>query len=415
MSCSNYRQSGTALMLALGLATGVVAPIVQPAPASAQTTFYDVPSNYWAQGFIQELASRDVIKGFPDGSFRPNEPVTRAQFASMVRNAFNRAQIRGNVSFVDVPSNYWAASAIQSAYTTGFMAGYPGNVFNPSQNIPRVQVLVSLANGLSYSNSASAETVLQQYYSDAGQVPGYAVPSVAAATQNQVVVNYPDVRFLNPNQTATRADVAAFIYQALNRAGQVGTINSPYIVGQTAPTQPTAQLRIPAGTVLPVRYEKEKILLAPNETVPVTLTVSQNIVTSQGTVLIPAGSQVVGALQPAQGGSQFVAQELVLTNGQRLAIDARSEVVTKTEQIQKGVNAGSILQGAALGAAAATGISAVTGDRAIATEEVLGGAGAGALLGVFLGRDRVTLVSIDPDADLSLTLGSDLRISHVGL
>ncbi|PSB06065.1 S-layer protein, partial [filamentous cyanobacterium CCP2] len=58
------------------------------------------------------------------------------------------------------------------------------------------------------------------------------------------------------------------------------------------------------------------------------------------------------------------------------------------------------------GAGAAAGVSAVTGDRAIATEEVLGGAGLGALAGLFLGRNRVTLIAIDPEADLELTLNS---------
>ena len=58
--------------------------------------------------------------------------------------------------------------------------------------------------------------------------------------------------------------------------------------------------------------------------------------------------------------------------------------------------------------ACAAAVAAVTGDRAIATEEVLGGAGIGGLLGLFLGRDRVTLIRVDPDQDLNLTLNSDL-------
>jgi len=208
---------------------------------------------------------------------------------------------------------------------------------------------------------------------------------------------------------ATRADVAAFIYQALVSNGNVASITSPYIVG--AGTQPSRQVRIPAGTTIPVRYtDAKKILVAPTETSPLTLTVAQNITTSQGTVLIPAGTKVIGQLRPAQGGSQFVAQELVYPNGQRLAVNASSDVITKTEEVRKGVNAGNVIKDAALGAAAAAGISAVTGDRAIATEEVLGGAGVGALLGVFLGRDSVTLITIDPNTDLNLRLNSDLAL-----
>jgi hypothetical protein len=97
------------------------------------------------------------------------------------------------------------------------MVGYPGGVFKPQEQIPRVQVLVSLANGLSLSsNNANALSV----YKDASQIPNYASGPVAAATQRQLVVNYPTPSQLNPNRVATRADVAAFVYQALVNAGR---------------------------------------------------------------------------------------------------------------------------------------------------------------------------------------------------
>jgi hypothetical protein len=73
--------------------------------------------------------------------------------------------------------------------------------------------------------------------------------------------------------------------------------------------------------------------------------------------------------------------------------------------------AASILRGAAIGAGAATILAGVTGDRAIATEEVLGGAGLGALTGVFLGKGKTDVFVINPNTDLELRLQSDLRIS----
>jgi hypothetical protein len=404
------RRSSTALLVAASFIGSSAISLFSTTSAFAQTTFNDVPTGYWAQTFIQELASRDIIKGFPDGGFRPNDPVTRAQFAAMLSKAVKKAPMRGGVTFVDVDSSYWAASAIQTSYTTGFMSGYPGNVFEPTQNIPRVQVLVSLANGLNYSATQATETILQTY-ADASGIPNYARNSVAAATENRLVVNYPNVQFLGPNQTATRAEVAAFIYQSLVRSGQANAIASPYIVGQTTPTPPVQnQVRIPAGNTIAVQYAKDKILLGPDEKVPLVLNVAQNIANSQGTILIPAGTQVVGELRTVSGGAQFFASELVFANGQRKAINATSKVVTTTEKVDKGVNVGGLLQNAALGAAAAAAISAVTGDRAIATEEVLGGAGVATLIGLFLGRNSVTLASVNPNTDLALTLNSDLLL-----
>lgn len=410
MSSLNRWQSGTVSFMALSLTAGAVAPLVAPAPSFAQTSaFTDVPSNYWASPFITELARRDIIAGFPDNSFRPQQPVTRAQFAAIVRKAFQKAAGRGAIQFTDVPTNYWAYDAIQQAYTSGFLAGYPGNRFEPNQNIPREQVLVSLANGLDYSHAGEPTTILQQYYSDANAISDYARNPIAAATERQTVVNYPNVRFLNPTQTATRADVAAFIYQALVNSGQVTAINSPYVVAQQ-PTTPLA-VTIPTGVTIPVRYEQaERILVTKDETAPLTLTVAQNVVSREGTVLIPAGSQVVGELRPAEGGSQFVARELVLTTNQRYEINATSEVITKTERIRKGAKVGTIVKDAALGGAAAAAIQAVTGDRDIEVGTTLGGAGIGAVAGLFLGRQSVDLIAIDPNTDLQLTLGSDLTL-----
>ena len=408
---SSYRplRSGTALFSALTLLAGAATPIVVfQAPTYAQSTFSDLSSDYWARGFIQELANRGVISGFPDGTFRPNDPVTRAQFAAMVRQAFPRSATRNPVSFNDVPSNYWASEAIRAAYTTGFLSGYPDNFFRPDQNIPRAQVLVSLANGLGYNTTGTIGTTLQ-VYRDANGIPDWARSSIAAATERQIVVNYPDVSTLNPNRSATRAEVAAFIYQALVSSGQVAAIQSPYVVGSQTSVPTQGAVQIPSGVNIPVQYSQaEKIYVSAEEPepVPVTLTVARNLVSQTGQVLIPAGSQIEGEIRIVSGGARFYSREVILPNNTRLPINATSAIVNTTQEINRRTNVGVILAGAALGAGAAAGVSAVTGDRAIATEEVLGGAGLGALAGLFLGRNRVTLIAIDPEADLELTLNS---------
>lgn len=407
-------QSAAALTVALGFTTGGFTPIVASAPAvaqtRAQTQFTDVSSRHWAHTFIVSLADRNIIAGFPDSTFRPDEPVTRAQYAAMVRQAFSQSAIRSATSFVDVPTNYWAISAIDEAYTMGFLSGYPGNIFRPNQNIPRAQVLVSLANGLNYSASNLATV---QVYRDAATIPDYAVASIAAATDRRLVVNYPDVQTLRPNQTATRADVAAFIYQALASQNQVATVSSPYIVSAQSTNQPTAQQQLAAGTKVSVEYTAaEKIVLLPQETLPLTLQVSQSVLDSRGRVLIPAGSQVIGELRPSGGGSQFVAEEMVLLNGQRLAVNATSQTVTRTETVRRGVGGvDEILIGAALGSGAAAAIAELTGNDRIEIFEVLAGTATGAIAATILGRDRVEMITIQPANDLQLTINESLVLA----
>ncbi|MBP0031044.1 hypothetical protein [Roseofilum sp. Guam] len=171
---------------------------------------------------------------------------------------------------------------------------------------------------------------------------------------------------------------------------------------------------IPEGVILPMVYDRtETVVIAPDETFELVLTIPDNITSRQGQLLIPKGSQVRGALQPIAGntvGTRFVAEELILVNGSRLPLDAVSRRFTETEQIGRS-RATSVLRGAAIGAGAATILAGITGDRAIATEEILGGAGLGALTGVFLGGGKSDVFVIDPNTDLDLRLRSDLRIS----
>lgn len=450
-----YRwQAGPALLVVFGMSASAVAPLVTTAPALAQSTFYDIQGN-WAQACVEDLARRNVISGYPDGSFRPGSPVSRAEFAAMVRRAFPAAaQTRNSVQFADVPSDYWAYTSIQEAYRTGFLSGYPGNVFNPNQKIPRAQVLVSLASGLNYTPTGSVTTTLNASFEDAGAIPEYAQSAIAAATQRQLVVNYPNVKVLNPNQLASRADVASFLCQGLRGTERASLVPSQYVAGTSS-----SMLQLAAGTSIPVRYDKaERIIVAPNETTPLTLTVARDVM-SQGTVLIPANAQVVGQLQPASGGSQFVARELVI-NGQQTQINASSNVVSTTRSVRdrdfkailggaalgagaaagisaitgdNNINAAEVLTGAgvgagagasknrkitsvlrdiAIGAAVGTGISAVTGDRTIATDEVVGGAAAGATIGGIVDRQVDQVVVIAPNTDLTLALNTDLTLQR---
>jgi hypothetical protein len=297
----------------------------------------------------------------------------------------------------------------------GFMAGYPGNIFNPNQNIPRAQVLVSLANGLNFtSNNLS----VLQTFSDASIIPSYAINSIAAATENRMVVNYPNVQILNPNQSATRADVAAFIYQALASQGQAVALNSPYIVGvavnppSNLPGTNPPRIALSAGSSIPVYFsEAEEVIFLPSETLATTLTVRQNVVNSNGQIVVGQGSRVVGEFRPSGEGSVFVAREIILTNGQRLALNAISSTITETETLREGINPAIVAGSAVFGAGAAAAIEGLTGRRTINTSEVLAGGAAGAIVGTiadnFLGRKSVEVIQLNSNTNLSLALNGD--------
>ncbi|ACC84385.1 S-layer homology domain-containing protein [Nostoc punctiforme] len=196
-----------------------------------QVGFSDVSTNYWAKDFIAELASMEILEGFPDGTFRPDAPVTRAQFAAMLRKAFAKGKIRQAIAFKDVSTQYWAYNAISEVYQMGFLNAVIGKDFNPSQSLSRVDILVALARGLNYQSSGSTDTILS-VYSDATSIRSEYRSLIAALTQRGIVVNYPNVNLLNVERVATRSEVSALLYQALSSTGQVANISSQYVVGQ---------------------------------------------------------------------------------------------------------------------------------------------------------------------------------------
>ncbi|MGG6268373.1 S-layer homology domain-containing protein [Leptolyngbya sp. AN03gr2] len=215
-------------MVANLIAVGTIASLSVQNPVQAQTTFPDVKPDYWAAPFIQPLVDRGIIRGFQDGNFRPNDPVTRAQFAVMVGKAFDRPTVRNAIRFTDVPTNYWAASDIQTAYREGFFSGYPGNIFKPAQSIPRGQMFQALSSGLKLDYTGSFLSIVGAF-KDYESIEDSVTDGVTAAVWRRIAVNYPDPMALNPNRSATRAEVAASIYQALVYTGKAPKVESPYL------------------------------------------------------------------------------------------------------------------------------------------------------------------------------------------
>jgi hypothetical protein len=215
------------------------------------------------------------------------------------------------------------------------------------------------------------------------------------------------------NLNSFKSGTAALLALTITGGAVVPIVTTAPAFAQSYPRTQSSYQSVPAGTSITVNYDKEKILLMPNETVPLTLTVANNVIGRDGKILIPQGSEIKGELKPAYRGTQFVAKELkVYRTGQwkSYSINANSNVVTRTEEVKKGANTRTILTGTAVGAGAAAAIAALTGDRALATEEILGGAGLGTLAGFFLNRKKVTMTAVYPDQDLTVKMRSELAL-----
>ncbi|MGL6343703.1 MAG: S-layer homology domain-containing protein, partial [Waterburya sp.] len=193
----------------------------------------DVTPSYWAYPFVQQMSEQGLVPDFQkEQDFNPNKLITRAGMATLISQAFNlQPETQKIKKFKDVTSNNAIPADVDKAVRIGFMRGYSDNEFRPLEDIPRYQVLVTLATGLDLKPSQDANKILQKF-DDGADIPNWAKENVAAAAEAGLIVNPPgmDQNFLNPNQSATRAEVAAMIYQALVTTGKVKPLESEYIV-----------------------------------------------------------------------------------------------------------------------------------------------------------------------------------------
>ena len=209
-------------------------PEVEPETVAEDTAMpADVTPDYWAYPFVKQIREQALVPEIArNQNFEPDTLITRASMATLISQAFDMRPLNENIkAFKDVTNRNAIAQDIDKAVRLGFMQGYSDDEFRPLQNIPRYQVLVTLATGLGLKPSQDADRVLQQF-GDSDGVPNWARQQVAAAIENGLLVNRPEFasNSLMPETPATRAEVAAMIHQALVQTDNLEPLESEYIV-----------------------------------------------------------------------------------------------------------------------------------------------------------------------------------------
>lgn len=178
------------------------APVYTPAPG----TFNDI-DGHWAKNKIEELVASGVVSGYPDGSFKPDDTVTRAEFATMLVKAFELAPQSGKV-FADT-NGHWAEDYIATAAANGLVSGYDSGAFGPDDLITREQIAVMIVKAARLTMTSEETT-----FTDNSAVSGWAKVSVATMLKNGLMTGYPDNTF-QPRGSATRAEAVTVILNTL--------------------------------------------------------------------------------------------------------------------------------------------------------------------------------------------------------
>ncbi len=193
-------------------------PPTQPAEG---TTFTDVSGSYWAQQAIYQLNTMGILSGYPDGSFKPDGDITRAEFAVMLVKALGlKPSTETQVQFQDVPATSWCYASVAAAAQAGLIKGLGDGLFAPNTPVTREQMAVMIVNALEsagYTTSDDAQSL--DKFGDRGSIDAWALPGMAKAV-NAGVVHGMTTGTIAPLEHAARAQAAAMVQALLRLTGK---------------------------------------------------------------------------------------------------------------------------------------------------------------------------------------------------
>ncbi|WP_430883951.1 S-layer homology domain-containing protein [Fusibacter sp. JL216-2] len=178
---------------------------------SVSASFADAPQEPWKKNAIETLASRKVISGYMDGSFRPEKEITRAEFAAILCNAVEAYETNTSLSFTDVDGQ-WYEDVLKMAVTNGFMSGYNGQM-RPNDSINREQMAVMVMNAFDSLSDKNVENISMNF-KDSNEMSAWALQAIAKAHALGILEDMATENY-TPKQNSTRAEAAVMVYRLL--------------------------------------------------------------------------------------------------------------------------------------------------------------------------------------------------------
>ncbi|HIW24598.1 MAG TPA: Ig-like domain-containing protein [Firmicutes bacterium] len=186
--------------------------------AVSATALAAIPSDiggHWAQGTIIQWTTNGYISGYPDGTFKPDNSITRAEFVVMVNKAMGYNK-RGNAYFSDVSAAHWAYAEIMKGVEAGYITGNGDGTFRPDAPVTRQEaaVMISKILGLDQDYASAAKYVDYRY------IPSWAAGYVGAVSKAGIMTGYPDGDFKS-DRVLTRAESVVSLDKTKNYDGKV--------------------------------------------------------------------------------------------------------------------------------------------------------------------------------------------------
>lgn len=199
--------------ISLALVVAMLLTLMMPTLAFGAVDY----SGHWAEETIQEWFDNDELKGYEDGSFRPDAQITRAEFMTMVNNAFGYTG-KANIGFSDVKSNDWFYPEVQKAVKAGYLLGYEDNTARPGNKISRQEAALIIARIKELSDYASGVNIFVDKY----EIASWAKGGVGAVAKEKLMIGYEDSTF-RPLRFISRAEALVTIDRSYEETAPVET------------------------------------------------------------------------------------------------------------------------------------------------------------------------------------------------
>lgn len=282
--------------------------------------YSDLAENHWAFKQIKQLSEQSVVVGYPDGTFKPDENVTRAEFASMAIRALGQehTNVVQPVKFTDIDSDFWAFESIQKAiYFDLISASNAEGKFRPEDPVSRAEALSIAVNALTTEqiSEQKAKYVLSKIYKDVEKIPSwFIVPAGKAEILGMVVCSPENVGTMDAERPATRAEVTAILYNMMTQAklnpnaklaevmrkktGEGYVVETAFVQGAVGTIPEGAIIPIKVGTVLGSQISKSGDQFIAK--------IPQNLITKDKYILVYKGTDVKGQVCDVKVGRLFV-------------------------------------------------------------------------------------------------------------
>ena len=180
--------------------------------AMACTLIWALPAQVHAdytEPYMKRMEELGLLQGDADGDLRPGDPITRAEFVTIINRAFGYRSAGGH-PFRDVPGTAWYAEDVDIGYTEGYITGTSPTAFSPNLSITREEAAFILAKNLMMEPAVGENTS----FADGRSISTWSRGMVSAAAENNLISGYPDGTF-RPQKSITRGEAAVILLNAV--------------------------------------------------------------------------------------------------------------------------------------------------------------------------------------------------------